>query len=1253
MKLTFTKPVGIILFITIPFLLQAQKLTQTWATVSNSPVSASPRSLVADASGNIYVANSGNNTVSKISATGVVTAAWVTLANNTRPFGITIDASGNIYTANNSNNTISKITPAGVVTDAWATITDGSNPYAIVTDANGNVYVANQNGFTVTKITAAGVATQAWGRLTTNVFPNAIAVDASGNVYTANGNSTISKITPAGVITQTWATLATNAYPEAIVVDASGNLYTANYNAATVSKITSSGAVTQNWATLTSNSKPQAMTIDASGNLYTCNSGLNTISKITTAGSVSTVATLATGANAYGITADGSGNIYTANVNNSTVSRISSGGSVTDPWAVLPLAASPFAVVTDASGNVYSANGSNNTISKTTAAGVVTQAWATLAGDARPVAIAIDASGNVYTANSSNSTVSKVTSSGVVTKAWATLTTGTTPYSIAVDASGNVYTGNTGTNTVSKITAAGALTQTWATLATSANPQGITVDASGNVYTGNVGLNTVSKITPAGAVTQTWGSTGYSPHSIVADASGNIYTADLNGASVSKISASGVSASPWVSLASSSIPFGITVDASGNVYTANYGDNTVSKITPAGVVTQAWATLLTGSAPYGIAADKSGNLYTANVSLSSISRIAPPQVWTGTTSTDWNTATNWNNGIAHIVPVAYDSVVIATATNQPVISNAVTANTGDLTINSGATVTVNGTLQIGGVITNNGIVTASSGTIILNGVSTQTIPAASFNNNTVRNLVINNTAGVTLGGTLKLTGVLTPQAGTFNTGGYLTLASTATGTAAVAAIDGTTNTGTLSGNVTMQQYLTAQRAYRLLGHPFNGNITLSNLQPYVDITGSGTGLTSGNASTFNYTTGVWAPYNNNTDTWNKNEALLLFVRGTPGQGIGVTNGSYTPSAPTIALTGQLNTGNLSYTVKAISSFSNGAATGWNAIGNPYPAPIDVNTIGNIAAPGGTSIYVWNATKASTGAGLASGGYDYYPLGSSVIIPAYGAFFVKNTSGTNQTIQFTESNKNLSGTPYALFGGNTTPQQGFELEIDDTANVYWDRLKISFNNNASPAFIDKDDLDKFSNINLDFYSLASDNSKLAINTRPLLQATTDSIPLGITTQSTGHFSINARNVALPPGYTIFLHDKYAAQWVKITESMHYEFAITGDTASKGNKRFEITAAPQPVISTQPALSFTVKMGPNPVINTPVTISYASPQALPTRIRVTDLSGKTIYQANAGIAQTGTTYINTANWSKGVYMIEVSNGKETITSKLIKE
>ena len=198
----------------------------------------SPMGMGQDAAGNLYVADSINHTIRKVTAAGAVT----TLAGNAgvsgstdgtgsaarfnHPTGIAVDGSGTIYVSDSTNNTLRKITSGGVVTTLAGLAgvmgsTDGTgpgalfnNPGGLAVDSVGNVYVADTGNSSVRKITPTGVArllaglpgvaglkdgtgSDAWFNQ-----PKALTVDSSANVFVADtGNATIRKITQAGVVT--------------------------------------------------------------------------------------------------------------------------------------------------------------------------------------------------------------------------------------------------------------------------------------------------------------------------------------------------------------------------------------------------------------------------------------------------------------------------------------------------------------------------------------------------------------------------------------------------------------------------------------------------------------------------------------------------------------------------------------------------------------------------------------------------------------------------------------------------------------------------------------------------------------------------------------------------------------------------------------------------------------------------------------------------------------------------------------------
>jgi sugar lactone lactonase YvrE len=207
----------------------------------------SPIGLAFDASGNLVVADKMNHTLRRITPAGVTStfagAAGVSGTDNSavptsarfnNPSGVAIDSAGNLYIADTFNHTIRKITPAGLVTtfagvEQSSGTTDGTGPSALFNsptglalDASGNIYVADTANATIRRITPAGTVSTFAGLPTisghknndgsagTDAWfnqPQALAFDTAGNLYVADtGNAAIRKITPARVVT----TLALN-----------------------------------------------------------------------------------------------------------------------------------------------------------------------------------------------------------------------------------------------------------------------------------------------------------------------------------------------------------------------------------------------------------------------------------------------------------------------------------------------------------------------------------------------------------------------------------------------------------------------------------------------------------------------------------------------------------------------------------------------------------------------------------------------------------------------------------------------------------------------------------------------------------------------------------------------------------------------------------------------------------------------------------------------------------------------------------
>jgi len=305
-----------------------------------------PADVAADGAGNVFVADTDNHTIRKVvAATGATTtvagSAGVSgsadgsggAARFNHPSGVALDASGNIWVADTDNNTVRKITAAGAVSTIAGTAgvsgsADGTGtaatfhaPSGIAVDASGNIYVADTLNDTVRKITAAGAVSTVAGTAGVSgsadgsgaaarfTGPQGLALDGAGNLYVADaGNHTIRRIALAGGVVTTVAGFA----GASGLADGSGSQ--ARFNG------------------------PTGLALDSSGNLYVADTDNDTVREVTAAGAVVTLAgqpgttgssDAADGASRLnlptGVAADGAGNVYVADTSNDTVRLLAVG----------------------------------------------------------------------------------------------------------------------------------------------------------------------------------------------------------------------------------------------------------------------------------------------------------------------------------------------------------------------------------------------------------------------------------------------------------------------------------------------------------------------------------------------------------------------------------------------------------------------------------------------------------------------------------------------------------------------------------------------------------------------------------------------------------------------------------------------------------------------------------------------------------------------------------------------------------------
>ena len=567
-----------------------------------------PQGITTDSSGNIYVADTGNDRIQKFDSSGNFVMQFGSNGGGdgrfNSPSGLAIDSSGNIFVADRVNNRVQKFNSSGVYQSQFGSAGSGngqfSQPTDVAVDSSGNIYVLDTLNNRIQKFNSSGVYQSQFGSAGSGNGQfnwgsqgglHGIAFDSSGNIYvTDSGNNRVQKFNSSGVYQSQFGSAGSGNgqfnQPVSIIINSNG-IYVADILNNRIEKFNSSGVY-----------QSQFGSTGSSDGLFR---------------------------NLSAIATDSSGNIYVADTSNNRVQKFNSSGvyqsqfgvqgtNTADPNQAAGQFNVPKGVAFDSSGNIYVVDTNNNRVEKFDSSGnFILQFGSTGSGDGQfvnPVAIAINATtSSVYVTDAHNNRVEKFDYSGVYQSKFGFSGSGNgdfnDPAGIAIDSSGNIYVMDPNLSRVQKFNSSGVYQSQFGSFGsgngqfgkygTDDNFRGMAIDSSGNIYVVDSANSRVQKFNSSGVYQSQFGTSGPGngqftwPSGITLDSAGNIYVSDsippynntLGNHRIQKFNPSGVYQSQFGSVGTNdgqfNNPQGIAFDASGAIYVIDSNNSRVEK----------------------------------------------------------------------------------------------------------------------------------------------------------------------------------------------------------------------------------------------------------------------------------------------------------------------------------------------------------------------------------------------------------------------------------------------------------------------------------------------------------------------------------------------------------------------------------------------------------------------------------------------------------------------------------------------------
>ena len=631
--------------------LQAPNPLTTLVPGADGPFLYEPSDVAADAAGNLYIADTGDNVIWE----------W-TLANNTAtplpifgtqsPQGLAVDGAGNLYIADTGNNAIKEWSPAG--NTLTTLVSSGlSAPAGLAVDLAGNVYIADTDNNAIKEWSPASNTVTTLVSSGLNA-PASVAVDGAGNVYFADsGNNAIKEWT---VVNNTINALPISGLnnPLGVAVDAAGNIYIADADNSAI-KVWSAASNTVTALVSSGLNTPHGVAVDGSDNVYIADTGNYQIKELPHAyvasapitenagpGQDSLPVVLPTTENLgapfapttsqpwlsiTGVTNGVVSFAFSYNAGPSRSANIQLLGlniQITELASKLPAStrlegpgAGMDSVVLSSAGQPWTATANSPWLHLSAAnQSGVGSANLIFGFDANPGATRLGTltiAGQPFILTQAGSTYVKAP--GPVMSLASVNSPVVYPVGLAVDGAGNVYIANfftfVGGDILEWKPANNTLTKR---ISGFDFPTGVAVDAAGNIYIADSGLDEIEEWKPGNNYANPLPISGLSdPQDVAVDAAGNLYIADANVGVLEWSPASNTVTTPFIPTVG--FAQSVAVDGASNLYVAEaggyVGDTAVQEWSPGN---NSLATLVSSGLALAeaVAVDGAGNVYIAD-----------------------------------------------------------------------------------------------------------------------------------------------------------------------------------------------------------------------------------------------------------------------------------------------------------------------------------------------------------------------------------------------------------------------------------------------------------------------------------------------------------------------------------------------------------------------------------------------------------------------------------------------------------------